>query len=219
MSDPIYSPTQGSSHPLPPRPISNNSSVAATPSGSIPQSATPIQTAPRTRGGFEVDDEGENEGINDDSQDDDVYDPSMPLEFNGSAPVVDQALLDRTSHSPQQENGMTPVPVQADTTLANIASSAPLNINQKSAAATPVQPLIPNQASPSESLSALPKSRLANDVVGILEDRIKDDPRGDIAAWLELIEELKSRNKETEVRAKYEEYLKVFPLAVSGHYS
>jgi len=61
---------------------------------------------------------------------------------------------------------------------------------------------------------ALPKSRLAHDVVGILEDRIKEDPRGDMSAYLELIDELKSRNKQDEVRQAYEQYLSVFPMAV-----
>jgi cleavage stimulation factor subunit 3 len=50
--------------------------------------------------------------------------------------------------------------------------------------------------------------------VGILEDRIKDDPRGDIDAYLELIDEFKTRNKQEEVRRVYEDYLKVFPFAV-----
>lgn len=62
--------------------------------------------------------------------------------------------------------------------------------------------------------TGLPKSRLAHDVVGILEDRIKDDPRGDTAAYLELIDELKSRNKQDDVRRVYEQYLATFPLAV-----
>ena len=63
--------------------------------------------------------------------------------------------------------------------------------------------------------SATPKSRLAHDTIGILEDRIKEDPRGDMTAWLELIEELKGRNKEDEVRKTYERFFQVFPLAVS----
>ena len=81
----------------------------------------------------------------------------------------------------------------------------------------------PAQVSPPRSsvngsvAPALPKSRLAHDVVGILEDRIKDDPRGDTSAYIELIEEFKSRNKTEDVRRIYNQYLDVFPAAVGDH--
>ncbi|KAK8041407.1 mRNA 3'-end-processing protein RNA14 [Apiospora phragmitis] len=55
------------------------------------------------------------------------------------------------------------------------------------------------------------KSRLPTDIIGILEDRIKDDPRGDMDAWLALIEEHRRRNVIQDIRAMYERFLKVFP--------
>ncbi|KAJ3563456.1 hypothetical protein NPX13_g8191 [Xylaria arbuscula] len=57
------------------------------------------------------------------------------------------------------------------------------------------------------------KSRLPTDVVGLLEDRVKEDPRGDIEAWFALIEEQKRRHRIEETRNTYERFLKIFPKA------
>lgn len=59
-----------------------------------------------------------------------------------------------------------------------------------------------------------PRARLPHDKLGILEDRIKDDPRGDLEAWLSLIEEHKRRAKTEDARSVYERFLAVFPSAV-----
>ncbi|KAL6721014.1 mRNA 3'-end-processing protein rna14 [Lecanora helva] len=58
-----------------------------------------------------------------------------------------------------------------------------------------------------------PRSRLPNDTIGILEDRIKEDPRGDLQAWLSLVEEHKKRGKKDEARKVYERFISVFPAA------
>lgn len=217
MSNPLLSPSQSSPHPLPPRPLSNAplTSTAATPS--ISQTSTPVQAAPKTRGGFEIDDDGDNQdAVVEDGQDDDVYGTSAPAEVNGSA--IDNGLgaIDRSSKSPTQENGITPVPVQANDSPADLPSSVAFNTAPFQPVAASSGPASADQASSTDAPSVLPRSRLAHDVVGMLEDRVKDDPRGDIAAWLELIEEYKSRNKDDQVRQTYERYLEVFPLAVSS---
>ena len=67
---------------------------------------------------------------------------------------------------------------------------------------------------PSTPTISLPKARLPHDKIGLLEDRIKEDPRGDIEAWLGLIEEHKKRNKFEDARACYERFFAVFPSAV-----
>lgn len=69
-------------------------------------------------------------------------------------------------------------------------------------------------AGPSQGVS-VPKARLPNDKTGILEDKIKEDPRGDLDAWLSLISEHRSRHKFDEAIEVYERFLKVFPQAVS----
>ncbi|KIX10262.1 uncharacterized protein Z518_01343 [Rhinocladiella mackenziei CBS 650.93] len=183
----------------------------------------PSQAQARIVGGFEVDDDPEDEeGTPDGKDEGDVYDPSIGLDFDAPTPAPSNPL-DRTFQSPEQENGIAPVPVQATGSPADISSSTlPAGADApRAATATPSQtaPDAPAQPSPPRShvngsvAPGLPKSRLAHDVVGILEDRIKDDPRGDTAAYLELIDELKSRNKQDDVRRVYEQYLAVFPLA------
>lgn len=62
---------------------------------------------------------------------------------------------------------------------------------------------------------AAPKVRLPHDRIGILEDRIKEDPRGDLDAWLNLIGEHRKRGKLEDARKAYERFLAVFPSCVS----
>ena len=212
MSDTILSPSQ--SHPLPPRPLSGNPLTNTAAMDSMSQTSTPVQSASKLRGGFELDDEDDHDVTFEDTQDDDVYE-TVPTEVNGSASNGGQDALDRPSNSPtqEQENGMTPVPAQAIDSLTNVPSFVASNIPQTHSVVTNGRESA-DQSSSADVFSVLPKSRLAHDVVGMLEDRIKDDPRGDSAAWLELIEEYKSRNKDDQVRRTYERYLDVFPLAV-----
>jgi cleavage stimulation factor subunit 3 len=73
----------------------------------------------------------------------------------------------------------------------------------------------PTPAATATTTPAAPRGRLPHDRVGILEDRIQVDPRGDTDAWLELINEHRSRNKIENARQVYERFLKVFPTAVS----
>jgi cleavage stimulation factor subunit 3 len=225
VPDPILSPTQSDFHHLPTKPLSQLSSQAATPNMTNSSTPVPAQTQPRIVGGFEVDDDPEDEEGSQDGNDEvDVYDPSVGLDFFDAPTPAPANPLDRTSQSPEQENGNTPVPVPATGSFADVSVSTPPTGADapRAATATPAQiaPDTPTQASPPRShvngavAADLPKSRLAHDVVGILEDRVKDDPRGDGAAYLELIDEFKSRNKQEDVRRVYEQYLTVFPLAV-----
>ncbi|KAK3077378.1 hypothetical protein LTS18_010429, partial [Coniosporium uncinatum] len=57
------------------------------------------------------------------------------------------------------------------------------------------------------------KKRLPGDVIGQLEDRIAEDPRGDMDAWLSLISEHRRRNKLDEARSVFDRFFKVFPHA------
>ncbi|KAJ2983866.1 hypothetical protein NUW58_g6178 [Xylaria curta] len=60
------------------------------------------------------------------------------------------------------------------------------------------------------------KSRLPTDVVGMLEDRIREDPKGDIEAWFALIDEQKRRHKIEDTRSTYERFFKIFPQAAEA---
>lgn len=59
-------------------------------------------------------------------------------------------------------------------------------------------------------LASIPKARLPQDTTGLLEDRIKEDPRGDMDAWLALISEHRKRNKIDDARAVYERFFSCF---------
>lgn len=82
----------------------------------------------------------------------------------------------------------------------------------------PSQVNVPHASATEEIItpvSAAPRARLPHDRIGILEDRIKDDPRGDMDAWLSLINEHKRRSKLDDARQVYDRYFAVFPSAVS----
>ncbi|KAI0005761.1 hypothetical protein F4779DRAFT_597688 [Xylariaceae sp. FL0662B] len=141
---------------------------------------------PKTTGGFIVD-------SSDDEYDAPSQNPTPAPNGLKPAPAVAQSFP--SSHSPLQQT--TP---SQDTTSHPLAAQAS---NGPAAAAVP----------PNVAATAASRSRLPTDTVGILEDRIKDDPRGDLEAWLALINEHKRRHKIEDTRAAYERFLKVFPQA------
>jgi cleavage stimulation factor subunit 3 len=58
-------------------------------------------------------------------------------------------------------------------------------------------------------------ARDPNDTVGILEDRIQEDPRGDVEAWIALLHEHQSHDRFDHVRNVYTRFFQYFPTAVS----
>ena len=118
---------------------------------------------------------------------------SASVAVNESAPSVASSVL----------NGNTPVPDATKPGAPALLNAA--SVPQFAAPVTPVP-----------TSTALPKARLPQDRVGILEDRIAEDARGDIEAWLSLIEEHRRRHKHDEARAVFERFLKIFPTAVSN---
>ena len=89
-------------------------------------------------------------------------------------------------------------------------------------AAVPPEPQVPQSDNAQGSATATPapdspstsKGRLPHDRVGILEDRIQEDPRGDIPAWIELLNEHRGRSRIDSARDVYERFLQVFPFSV-----
>lgn len=55
----------------------------------------------------------------------------------------------------------------------------------------------------------------ATDRTTTLESRVKQDPRGDMDAWLSLIEEYRRRSSMDDLRSAYNRFLEVFPQSVS----
>ncbi|KAL5121168.1 mRNA 3'-end-processing protein rna14 [Pleosporales sp. CAS-2024a] len=97
-------------------------------------------------------------------------------------------------------NGTTPLP-----DVAMNGAPGGFNVASGRQSTAPVTP-VPTSA-------ALPKARLPQDRIGILEDRIAEDPRGDTEAWLSLIEEHRRRHKHDDARSAFDRFLKVFPTA------
>ncbi|KAI1504063.1 hypothetical protein F5X99DRAFT_373356 [Biscogniauxia marginata] len=146
---------------------------------------------PKTAGGFLV-------GSSDDEDDAPVLAPRTNSTANAHTntlkPISAEAQPRPISHSPLQQST---TPQDISTYGHAQASSGPVPIPVNDGVATP------------NATSA--KSRLPTDIVGILEDRVKEDPRGDVDAWLALIDEQRRRHKIDEARAVYERFLKIFP--------
>lgn len=99
------------------------------------------------------------------------------------------------------------IPSQNDGSSKTIQNESKLparSISQSASGSIPTTPTVPTPS----------RGRLPHDRVGILEDRIQADPRGDVEAWLELMNEHRSRNKIDNAREVYERFFKVFPGAV-----
>jgi cleavage stimulation factor subunit 3 len=169
---------------------------------------------PRAKGGFIVDDSDEEDGNADTSAGTNGLNggaglteaqrslTSTPL--NGVA--SNDVQISRSEDTPSQDNQPTLNVPASLVPVAGATSSTP----------TPSVPLATNTSEQSRSrATAMPKVRLPTDTIGLLEDRIADDERGDIDAWLSLIDEHRTKNRLDEARNVYERYLKVFPTAVS----
>ncbi len=55
------------------------------------------------------------------------------------------------------------------------------------------------------------KTRLASDIIGQLEDKLKENDR-DISVWLELISKIEAKDKTQQVRETYDKFFKKFPF-------
>ncbi|KAK5126393.1 hypothetical protein LTR85_010629 [Meristemomyces frigidus] len=89
-----------------------------------------------------------------------------------------------------------------------------------SISATPKPSVNGVTAPPDHTVPPTPTSaRLPHDKVGRLEDRIKDDPKADTQAWLELIAHYREKDQIDNVRRVYDRMLEVFPTAPSLYVS
>ncbi|KAF2018362.1 Suf-domain-containing protein [Aaosphaeria arxii CBS 175.79] len=113
----------------------------------------------------------------------------------GASISTSVAVNDTAPHSaPVVPNGSTPIP---DATKLQPARSATASVTPAPAAAAPLQK----------------PARLPQDRVGQFEDRIAEDSRGDIEAWLSLIEEHRRRHKIDDARLVFDRFFQVFPSA------
>ena len=142
-------------------------------------------------------------------------------EYDAATPEITTSLQPSVSNTPNRT--IAPSPLQNSVSQGdlktenqngpNIGASNTFSVNPSIGGVTPSvqhQLQVLTSAAPS-----VPKARLPHDKVGIMEDRIKEDPRGDIDAWISLISEHRSRNKLDDARAVYERFFQIFPQAVS----
>lgn len=197
------------------------------------QSSTPAPTevvAPKpqikTIGGF-VDEDDEDEEDNDEGD----YEPPAALEVDG-ANAMPMNMSEDPSSGNENQNTSPDVSMhlaaQNDASMPDVANSsyspAPVPNIDPSASGQTSWTAVALDASAQNSTvptpvpddSAASKGRLPHDRMGILQDRVDQDPRGDLGAWLELIAEHRGRNRLDSARESYESFLKVFPTAVSS---
>jgi cleavage stimulation factor subunit 3 len=146
-------------------------------------------------------------------------------EYDASTPEFTISLQPSASNTPNRAVAPSPLhysvsqadvkPESQTVSTAGASTSNTLSVNPSIAGVTPSVPAsqAPNSAAP---VSSVPKARLPHDKVGILEDRIQEDPRGDVDAWHLLIDEHLSRNKLDGARSVYQRFFQVFPQAVSS---
>ena len=154
-----------------------------------------------------------------------VVPPGSPNSYD---PLTQMAVQDLPVHTTAQgntaPNDVTKSTNDITSNIATESASGEVSIRDDGIAKVPDAPptlkleqirrsSVGNQ-SPSPS-SAAPKARLPHDKIGLLEDRIKEDERGDLDAWLTLIDEHKRRGKLDEARKVYERFFGIFPSAVS----
>jgi cleavage stimulation factor subunit 3 len=195
--------------------------------------SAPDQPKTKTIGGFVIDDDEEEEEEEEEQEEEDKdeaeYEPPGVLgafdEVGSGSASMSERPFSENANETVFTSGVSiqpPAPpmgsskdvsnnaVSSSSHSASVSLSTgqiPYTENTYSNAPTPV-PLASNPA------LAASRGRLPHDRVGLLEDRIKEDPRGDIAAWLELIGEHRSRNRLDNARDVYERFFQVFPSAV-----
>jgi cleavage stimulation factor subunit 3 len=174
---------------------------------------------PKTIGGF----------LADDSDEEDLQPPPktstialstlqpllQPRSGDGPTRSVSRSPLHISSTPMQQQDSADAQSALAVDSKSPDDASIGENVDHKAAQNASVQ-TAPSQSSSLPSGHIVPKARLPHDRVGILEDRIAEDPRGDVDAWLSLISEHRKRNKLGDARATYDRFFQVFPAAVSN---
>lgn len=163
----------------------------------------------KTVGGFIADDSDEEADASTGPTSSSLLQPPAPnVSKRAPSPLQTSVTQQDLQGAPENQGDSTAVP-QTSHTLSVNSSSAGVPFVQ-----APATQVLTSAGTSAQGVS-VPKARLPNDKTGILEDKIKEDPRGALDSWLALIEEHKSRNKLDEARAVYDRFFKVFPQAVS----
>jgi cleavage stimulation factor subunit 3 len=232
VSDPDPSQPTGSAYPS-----QTPSQTASQASASTPApGSTSTQPKTKTIGGFVVEDEDDEDDAGDadyeppavlgveDMSTLPINVPQQPVSGNAnqatSTPDVslDEAAQESASakNTPNSSFPSVVATAAAPSKLEASTPSGPELYNTPTLQSDPAQGSAAPTPAPDSPSAA--KGRLPHDRVGMLEDRVQEDPRGDMAAWIELINEHRSRNRIDNARDVYERFLKVFPFSVRSIY-
>lgn len=155
----------------------------------------------------------------DDSDDEDGDDAmSKPAAAHLQPPLAARSISKSPLHLETIQKSQRNSP-SAAADSPSVANASDHVVQESNRASEPVATAASASNAPAQETTNLPKARLPHDRVGILEDRIAEDPRGDIDAWLDLISEHQKRNKLDDARSVFDRFFQVFPLAVSLHHS
>lgn len=105
------------------------------------------------------------------------------------------------------EGGNAAGPGQREPSASQSQAGQPTEAKASSASVPPVPTNVPS------NVTATPVASL--NPVTLLEARIKEDPRGDMDAWLNLIADHKRNSRLDDLRKVYNRFLEVFPQSVS----
>lgn len=154
---------------------------------------------PKTKGGFLV-------GSSDDEDDEEAPTPTLtPTQDTNLKPVPVHTSASAPTPVPAQT--FSPSPLQQSTTSQELPAQIPAQV--------PAQ-VSNDQNTTNSAGAAASTTQPATDYIDNLEDRVKEDPRGAVNAWLELVREHRSRGQIDGARAVYERFFKIFPQAVSS---
>nr|XP_036579537.1 cfia complex component [Colletotrichum truncatum]KAF6787145.1 cfia complex component [Colletotrichum truncatum] len=169
-------------------------------SPTVPTASAPAKSKtgkPKTQGGFLVGDS------------DDEEDAPTPASSTVAAPAP-------VTHNPSPLHAPTPAQGQAGASaeqpINDAAVRAPSVASTTAIAPAPVSIPAPAPAPSAPAVQPV-QNRDPNDTIGILEDRVKEDPRGDMDAWLALIAEYRRNDQLDELRGVYDRFVQVFPQA------
>lgn len=171
-----------------------------------------------------------------DDADSGEYDPESVIISTTATPVPASAAVPpptastsspRPAKKPKKAGGFivgssddeddSPAPPQLSVTLQPQAVNAATDAPAQSFTHPPQQQNAPpHEAEPPTQVSngQASNQQMPADFVSIFEERVKKDPRGDMDAWLALIEETRRQNVVQNSRSVYERFLQAFPQSV-----
>nr|POE48843.1 mrna 3'-end-processing protein rna14 [Quercus suber] len=212
----------------------NPTDADSRPASTLPHPIASLPPKPKTAGGFLLEDS--------DDEDEEVVVPSQQNGIEGAvseaAPdissVASAHLTDTAApaNSSITLNGSTSVPVP-DSATVQVPSTLPTPSLQPDAAqgnssavsAPTPQPQstprpvasaaapTPQSTEPHSIAQPTQAKRLPIDKLGRLEDRVKEDPRGDVEAWVGLIDLYIEKGQLGNIRTAYERFFAHFPTS------